>query len=35
MEVNSFSAKGKRENNEDYTLSRQISPDCSLFLFWK
>lgn len=32
MEVNSFSAKGKRENNEDYTLSRQISPDCSLFL---
>lgn len=32
MEVNSFSAKGKRENNEDYILSRQISPDCSLFL---
>lgn len=32
MEVNSFSAKGKRENNEDYILSCQLSPDCSLFL---
>ena len=32
MEINSFSAKGKRENNEDYILSRQLSPDCSLFL---
>lgn len=32
MEVNSYSAKGKRENNEDYILSRQLSPDCSLFL---
>ncbi len=32
MEVNSFSAKGKRETNEDYILKRQISPDCSLFL---
>jgi len=32
MEINSFSAKGKRENNEDYILSRKLSPDCSLFL---
>ncbi|MBL7968430.1 MAG: serine/threonine-protein phosphatase [Prolixibacteraceae bacterium] len=32
MEVNSFSAKGERENNEDYILSRQLSSDCSLFL---
>lgn len=32
MEVYSFSAKGKRENNEDYILSRQLSSDCSLFL---
>lgn len=32
MEVYSFSAKGNRENNEDYILSQQISPDCSLFL---
>ncbi|MBK5262463.1 MAG: serine/threonine-protein phosphatase, partial [Peptostreptococcaceae bacterium] len=27
-----FSAKGKGENNEDYILSRQLSPNCSLFL---
>lgn len=32
MEVYSFSAKGRRENNEDFILSRQLSPDCSLFL---
>jgi serine/threonine protein phosphatase PrpC len=32
MEINSFSAKGKRENNEDYILNRQLSPDCSIFL---
>lgn len=32
MEVISISAKGKRENNEDYILSRQLSPDCSVFL---
>jgi serine/threonine protein phosphatase PrpC len=32
MENNSFSAKGERENNEDYILSCQLSPDCSLFL---
>lgn len=32
IEVNSFSAKGKRENNEDFILNRQLSPDCSLFL---
>lgn len=32
MKVYSFSAKGRRENNEDYILNRQLSPDCSLFL---
>ena len=32
MEVNSISAKGKRENNEDFILNRRLSPDCSLFL---
>jgi len=32
IEVNSFSAKGKRENNEDFILNRRLSPDCSLFL---
>ncbi|NEW81691.1 MAG: serine/threonine-protein phosphatase [Mariniphaga sp.] len=28
MEVYSFSAKGNRENNEDFILSHQFSPDC-------
>jgi len=32
MEVYSFSAKGKRENNEDFILIQQLSPDCSLHL---
>lgn len=32
MKVYSFSAKGRRENNEDYISNRQLSPDCSLFL---
>ncbi len=32
MEVYSFSAKGKRENNEDYLSNRQLAPGCSLFL---
>jgi len=32
IEVNSFTGKGKRENNEDYILSHQLSPDCSFFL---
>jgi serine/threonine protein phosphatase PrpC len=32
MEVNSFSDKGKRENNEDFILSQQLTEDCSLFL---
>lgn len=32
MEVYSFSAKGIRENNEDFILSQQLSPDCSLHL---
>jgi serine/threonine protein phosphatase PrpC len=32
MEMNSFSAKGKRENNEDYILSCQLSSDGSLYL---
>lgn len=32
MEVNSFSAQGKRENNEDFILNCRLSPDCSLFL---
>jgi len=32
MKVNTYSAKGKRENNEDYILSHQLSPDCSVFL---
>ena len=32
MKAYSFSAKGRRENNEDYILNRQLSPDCSLFL---
>jgi len=31
-EVYSFSAKGKRENNEDYILSRLISTDCTVHL---
>lgn len=32
MEIYSFSAKGNRENNEDYILSSRLSPECSLFL---
>lgn len=32
MEVYSFSAKGKRETNEDYLLIRQLTHDCSLYL---
>lgn len=28
----SFSGKGRRENNEDYILSRQLLPDCSIHL---
>lgn len=32
MEVYSFSAKGSREKNEDFILSQQLSPECSLFL---
>ena len=32
MEVYSFSAKGKRGNNEDFILNQQLSPDCSLHL---
>lgn len=32
MEVFSFSEKGRRENNEDYILHNQLSPDCAIFL---
>jgi len=32
MKVFSISEKGKRENNEDFILSSQVSSDCSLFL---
>lgn len=32
MNVFSFSGKGRRENNEDYILSRQLLPDCSIHL---
>lgn len=32
IDVNSFSAQGKRENNEDFILNCRLSPDCSLFL---
>ena len=31
-DVYSFSAKGKRENNEDFIFTKQLSPDCSLHL---
>ena len=31
-DVYSFSAKGKRENNEDFIFTQQLSPDCSLHL---
>lgn len=32
MDVYSFSGKGKRENNEDFILNHQLSPDCSIHL---
>ena len=32
MDIFSFTDKGLRENNEDYLLSRQLSPDCSIHL---
>jgi len=32
MDIFSFTDKGLRENNEDYLLNRQLSPDCSIHL---